>query len=61
MSDNLKRTHPEDPTKINIGEPWEVTYWSKKWNVTEAELRTAHKAVGPSTQAIAKKLGKKWP
>jgi hypothetical protein len=61
MTDNLRRTHPEDPTKININERWEVEYWTKKWSVTEVQLRAAHQAVGPSTRAIAARLGKTWP
>jgi len=58
MTDNLRRTAPEDPTKINIHEPWEVRYWTQKWGVTEAALRAAHSEVGPSTAAIARRLGK---
>jgi len=58
MSDDLRRTAPEDPTKVNIHETWEVQYWTRKWNVTEAQLRAAHQAVGPGAAAIARYLGK---
>ncbi|WP_375169657.1 DUF3606 domain-containing protein [Marinobacter sp.] len=47
MSDDLERTGPEDPKKININQSWEVTYWCKALGVSEKELREAVEAVGP--------------
>lgn len=35
MTDNTKRRAPEDPTKINIGQRWEIEYWTKTLGVTE--------------------------
>jgi len=32
--------------KINIKEPYEVQYWSKKWGVSSLQLETAVKACG---------------
>lgn len=46
MSDDLERTGPEDPNKINVNQSWEVTYWCKILGVTEKELREAVEAVG---------------
>jgi hypothetical protein len=58
MPDNLKRKQPEDPTKININQDWEITYWCDKLGTSEAKLKAAVKAVGPMTQAVRKYLGK---
>jgi len=58
MSDNLKIRRPQDPTKINLHEIWEVHYWTSKWGVSASQLAAAVKAVGPGTAAVARHLGK---
>ena len=58
MSDNLKIRWPQDPTKINIHESWEVDYWTKKWNITREQLINAVKRVGVMTKDVARYLGK---
>ena len=52
MADDLKRTAPEDPKKININQAWEVQYWCKVLGVTEDELREAVEAVGPMVEDV---------
>jgi hypothetical protein len=32
--------------RINIKEPYEVQYWSKKWGISPLQLETAVKACG---------------
>ncbi|MBP2498990.1 hypothetical protein ABID82_006561 [Methylobacterium sp. PvP062] len=59
MVDDLTIKQPQDPTKINIHEKWEVAYWTKKWSVTEKQLKDAVAAVGVSTAKVAAHLGKK--
>ena len=34
MPDDLTRRKPEDPTKINVNQSWEIKYWTKKLGVT---------------------------
>ena len=58
MPDNLHIRRPQDPTKINIHEAWEVEYWTKKWSITSAQLATAVRAVGVETHKVAAYLGK---
>jgi hypothetical protein len=58
LPDNLRIRRPQDPTKINIHEEWEVRFWTQKWNITRDQLVTAVRAVGVSTAAVAKFLGK---
>lgn len=58
MADNLKIRQPQDPKQINIHEAWEVAYWCKALNVSEAKLKDAVRTVGTQTAAVKKYLGK---
>lgn len=58
MADDLTRRRPEDPTKINVHEKWEVEYWCKKWGITPEQLKKAVDTVGVQTKKVAEHLGK---
>lgn len=58
MSDDLSKRRPQDSSKVNIHEAWEVKYWCAKFGVTETRLREAVRAVGVSAAAVQKYLGK---
>lgn len=58
MADNLNDTGGQDRSRVNVNQPHELDYWSKKWNVTPAQLRDAVERAGPSAAAVAKALGK---
>ncbi|MET3035864.1 DUF3606 domain-containing protein [Chryseobacterium sp. NRRL B-14859] len=58
MSDDLSKKRPQDATKVNVNEDWELEYWSKKFGVTKDQLKNAVKAVGVSAAAVQKYLGK---
>lgn len=58
MSDDLTRRKPEDPTKININQSWEIDYWTKELGVSEQQLRAAVSAVGTLVADVKKHLGK---
>lgn len=58
MSDNLQKKRPQDASKVNVHEAWEVAYWCKEFGVTESKLKEAVKAVGVSAAAVKKYLGK---
>jgi hypothetical protein len=58
MSDDLSKRRPQDATKVNVNESWELDYWSKKFDVTKERLKEAVKAVGNSASAVQKYLGK---
>lgn len=58
MSDDLTKRRPQDASRINVHEPWEVNWWTDKFGVTKAQLEAAVKAVGTSAAAVAKHLGK---
>lgn len=58
MPDNLKKVRPQDASKINIHEPYEVNYWTDALECKKAQLVSAVKAVGVSAAAVRKHLGK---
>lgn len=58
MSDNLQKKRPQDASKVNVHEAWEISYWCEKWNVSKNQLIAAVNAVGVSSSAVAKYLGK---
>ena len=57
MPDNLRRKAPEDATKINFGQPYEVAYWCEKFKCTEEQLWEAVSAVGVSVREVKQYLG----
>jgi hypothetical protein len=58
MADNLNERGPQDRSRVNVNEPWELQYWSRKFGVSEAQLKEAVKAAGASADAVGKHLGK---
>jgi hypothetical protein len=58
MSDNLKDRGPQDRSRINVNEDWELRYWTKELGVSEDRLRQAVQKAGVSADAVRKELGK---
>jgi len=56
MTDDLTKKRPQDASKVNIHEPYEVEYWTKKFGCTKAQLEAAVKAVGVQASAVEKHL-----
>ena len=52
MSDDRKNTGPQDDSRVNVNQPHEVQYWTKKFGCTEEQLRRAVQAVGVSATAV---------
>lgn len=57
MDDKNKRG-PQDASKVNVNEDYELRYWTKRFNISEERLREAVKEVGPSVSAIEEYLKK---
>lgn len=55
--DKLNRGQP-DRSMINMGEDYEVKYWTKHLDVSREELQRAVDKVGNSAAAVRKELGK---
>ena len=58
MSDDLTKKRPQDASRINIHEPWEVNWWCSELKCTKSQLEQAVKAVGTSADAVRKYLKK---
>ncbi|ELC7320656.1 DUF3606 domain-containing protein [Stenotrophomonas maltophilia] len=58
MSDDKKNTGRPDRDRINVDEDYELRYWTTTLGVSAEELRAAVAAVGPTTVAVRKHLGK---
>lgn len=58
MSDNLKDRGPQDRSRINVHESWELEYWSKKFGVSHDRLKQAVEKVGVSAHAVEENLKK---
>ncbi len=58
MPDDKTKRRPQDSSKINIHEDYELNWWSDKFGVSKAKIIEAVKAVGVSASAVAKYLGK---
>ena len=46
MPDGLTKKHPQDSSKINLSQQWEIDYWTKTLHTTEAKLRIDVSKVG---------------
>jgi hypothetical protein len=58
MSDNLQKKRPQDASRINTSEQWELDYWIEALGVSEQELKEAVKAVGNAADNVRKYLRK---
>ena len=58
MSDEKSKTGRQDRDRINVNEDYELRGWSKKFGVSQDELKKAVQKVGPSVDAVRKHLGK---
>ena len=58
MSDDLKQRGAQDRSRINTSEDHEMRYWSKKFGVSEDQLKAAVKKVGNSAKAVEEELAK---
>ena len=56
MSDDKTKPGGQDRARINVSEPYEVRDWSKKFRVSEEELKAAVKRVGDQASAVEKYL-----
>ena len=55
----LQKHKAADRARIAVSQPYEVSYWSKKFKVTPARLKAAVAAVGHSSKAVGAHLVKR--
>ena len=58
MSDDKSMTGKPDRDRINVNEDYELQDWSKKFDVTPDELKSAVQKVGPMAKDVQPHLGK---
>lgn len=56
MADDKTDRGPQDRSRINLNEDYEVRYWTDKFGVSKAQLEEAVKEVGPSAEAVEAEL-----
>jgi hypothetical protein len=56
MADDKTKIRPQDSSRINIHEDYEVQYWTKKFGCTKEQLEAAVKKVGVSVSAVETEL-----
>jgi hypothetical protein len=57
MADDPKSRGPEDRSRINLSEPYEVQYWADKFDVSKERLGEVVLKVGHSVEAVRRALG----
>jgi hypothetical protein len=53
MADNKTKTAPQDSSRVNVNEDYEVQYWTNKFNCSKEQLRDAVDSVGTSAEKVA--------
>jgi hypothetical protein len=56
MSDDKSLRTPADAQRVNMGEDYEVRYWTDKWQVTPEQLRAAVEKVGVMADDVEREL-----
>jgi hypothetical protein len=52
MADDKTATRPQDSSRINMNEDYEVRYWTRKFGCTKTQLKVAVEKVGVSATAV---------
>lgn len=58
MSDNKNLTAPQDSSRINVNEDYELRYWSQKFGVSPETLKAAVQNAGVSSSEVEAYLAK---
>jgi Protein of unknown function (DUF3606) len=58
MADDLMKRAPEDRSRINTSEDWEVRFWTKELGVSAEELKRLVAKHGNSAAKIRQELGR---
>lgn len=58
MSDDLTKRGKPDQIRVNVHEEWELKHRAQEWGVTQDQIKTAVKKVGPMVSDVKRELGK---
>lgn len=56
MADDRTNRGPQDRSRINFGEDYEVRYWTDKFGVSKSQLEEAVRKAGSSAAAVEEEL-----
>ena len=56
MADDKQKKGPQDASRVNVHEDYEVAYWSTRFGVTADQLRAAVEKAGTSAKAVEEQL-----
>ncbi len=56
MPDDKSKTRPQDSSRVNVHEPYEVEYWCKHFGCTKQQLVDAVKKVGVMVRDVEREL-----
>ena len=56
MADDKSKTKPQDASRINIHEDYQVRYWMHKFGCTAEQLKTAVSQIGTSARTVEEAL-----
>ena len=59
MSDDKSKAGPQDRSRINVNERYELDYWTKRFGVTPELLKAAVAAVGPGVADVERQLARR--
>lgn len=59
MPDDKTKRRPQDSSRVNVNEPYEVNWWCDELGCSEAQLRACVKEVGVGTAAVRACIAKK--
>lgn len=58
MADDKTNRGPQDRSRINLSEDYEVRYWTDKLGISKSQLEEVVRKVGSSAQAVEEELRK---
>ena len=58
MADDLNKRGPQDRSRINTSEQWELMYWSERLGVSPDQIKEAVKEVGTNVDAVENYLAR---
>jgi hypothetical protein len=58
MADDKTNRGPQDRSRINLSEDYEVRYWTDKLGISKSQLEEVVRKVGSSASAVEEELRK---
>jgi hypothetical protein len=58
MGNDPMRREPQDRSRINASQPWEIEYWCEALDASPEELKQAVKTVGPQVEKVREFLAR---